>query len=402
MNPAPPYEEEMPSLQKQKLGRVLALAGIILVSLNLRAAITSLSPIYDQIGKTFPLSPIAQGILGMLPPLAFALFGYLAPRLVPKLGLERSLLLAMILVYVGQVSRSAVSNVWLFGILSAVCLAGMGMGNVFLPPMIKHYFPDRIGLLTSIYTALVAVSSALPSLVAVPVTQTEGWRISTGMWAGLAFAAAVPWVLLIQGSHKPVQPGQPEKYSAWRWPTTWALVLVFGVGTINMYSMISWLPKILTSTAGVSQAVSGTMLSIYNGVGFPHSLLVPSILARTKRPFCVIVFATTCLLVGYLGLACYPASAWGWIILAGLGLMFIPIGLTLINLRSRTEDGAEALSGFVQAVGYLMGAAGPFIFGAFHFLTGAWTVGFWFLLGTALVGLGAGAVAVRPNCIEDV
>ena len=377
------------------------MAGIILVSLNLRAAITSLSPIYDQIGQSFPLTPIAQGVLGMLPPLAFALFGWLSPRLIPKLGLERSLLFAMALICIGQVTRSLINDIWLFGILSTICLAGMGMGNVLLPPVIKHYFPDRIGLLTSIYTALVAVSAALPSLVAVPITDAEGWRISTGMWAGLAFVAAVPWVLLVEGSQKPAQSGQHQNYPAWRWPTTWALTIVFGVGALNTYAMISWLPKILTTTAGVSQAASGTMLSIYNGVGFPHGLLVPIILTRIKHPFYVILFATACLLVGYLGLAYYPVYAWGWIIPAGLGLMLIPIGLTLINLRSRTEDGAAALSGFVQGVGYLMGTLGPFVFAWLHTLTKEWTVSFWFLLATALVAAVAGAFAVRPKFIED-
>jgi MFS transporter, CP family, cyanate transporter len=352
-------------------------------------------------GKAFRSRSLRRVSLACFPRLAFALFGALAPSLVRKLGLELTLLLAMAMVCGGQLARAVVGDVWLFGMFSVVGLAGMGMGNVLLPPVIKRYFPDRIGLMTSLYTAMVAVSASIPSLVAVPVTQAAGWRVSTGMWAGLGFVAAVPWILLLEGNQKPSQNEKPQQYPVWRWPIAWALVIVFGVGALNTYAMISWLPKVLTATAGVDQATAGTMLSLYNIVGFPHGLLVPIILTRIKHPFYVIAFATLCLVVGYLGLAYAPAYAWGWIIPAGLGLMLIPIGLTLINLRSRTEEGAEALSGSVQGVGYLMGAAGPLLFGGLHNLAGDWTAGFWFLLGTGLIAFTAGAIAVRPIFIED-
>jgi hypothetical protein len=35
--------------------------------------------------------------------------------------------------------------------------------------------------------------------------------------------------------------------------------------------------------------------------------------------------------------------AWVWIFAAALGAMFLPIGLTLVNLRTRTEEGATRL-----------------------------------------------------------
>jgi CP family cyanate transporter-like MFS transporter len=381
--------------------RRLALAGIILVVLNLRPAITSLSPIYDQIGKSFPLTTSALGVLGMLPPLAFAFFGSLTPRLIPKIGLERSLLIAMALIFGGQVIRSFTNDVWLFGITLTVSLAGMGIGNVLLPPVIKSYFPDRIGLVTSIYAATIAVSAALPSLVAVPVTQIGGWRVSTGMWAALALLAAVPWLLLLSGSQKQVQNYPYQKYTVWRWPTTWAITLIFGVGALNNYTMIAWLPKILTTSAGVSLAGAGLMLSMYNLIGFPHGLLVPVILSRTQQPFYVIAFGIACLLVGYLGLAYFPVYAWSWILFAGIGLMLIPIGLTLINLRSHSEDGAAVLSGFTQGAGYLIGATGPIVVGGLHSLTNNWTAAFWFLMVMALVAFGAGAIAAKPRYIED-
>lgn len=129
----------------------------------------------------------------MLPPMSFALFGWLAPLLVPKHGLDKPILLALGMIFLGIVGRSLSINVWMYSLLSIVCLGGIGMCNALLPPIIKQHFPNRFGLVTSIYTSLIYVSAGLPSLLAVPLTQAVGWRVSTGSWAVFALIAVVPW-----------------------------------------------------------------------------------------------------------------------------------------------------------------------------------------------------------------
>lgn len=315
-------------------GAFLALAGIVLVALNLRAAVVSVSPIFDRIGQNFPISPIQQGFIGTLPLLCFALFGTIAPRLTPRFGLEKSLFIATAIVGIGEV----------IGFSSIVCLGGMGLGNVLLPPAIKHYFPHRIGALTGLYLVLTTVSASLPSLVAVPMTDALGWRFSVGIWSVLGFAAVVPWLRLIQHHNAADHAHRAAQYPAWRWPTTWAITVLFSIGALDMFALIAWLPEIVKTTAGVSAATAGAMLSTYNFVGLPHSLLAPLILTNVKQPYWVVAFATLCICTGTLGLAYAPRFDWFSIIPAGLGAIFIPIGLTLINLRSRTEEGTTALS----------------------------------------------------------
>jgi cyanate permease len=52
-----------------------------------------------------------------------------------------------------------------------------------------------------------------------------------------------------------------------------------------------------------------------------------------------------------------------------------------VDKRAQSDrDGAESLSGFVQGVGYLMSAAGPFVFAGLHALTKELTVAFGSLL----------------------
>ena len=61
-------------------GRTIALVGILLVAANLRTAVAALSPIFAEIRLEFPISSLGVGLLGMLPPVCFAVFGH--PRAV--------------------------------------------------------------------------------------------------------------------------------------------------------------------------------------------------------------------------------------------------------------------------------------------------------------------------------
>lgn len=86
---------------------------------------------------------------------------------------------------------------------------------------------------------------------------------------------------------------------------------------------------------------------------------------------------------------------------AGVGLTFISVGLTLINLRSRTKYGSASLSGFVQGGGYLLGALGPIVISWLRDLTGSWAASLWLLIGTGVLALVMGLFALKPVFIED-
>lgn len=205
---------------EHRLSAWLSLLGIILVALNLRAATVTLAPIYNYIEQNFAINDKAISIIGMLPALSFALFGLLAPRSTRLVGLEKSLIIAMIMTSIGELLRRYLSqSAWSLGLFSFISLGGMGLGNVLLPPAIKHYFPNHIGLLTSLYTVLTALSASIPSLVAVPTTTTMGWRFAVGVWGMLAFIALLPWLALIQQHHITNHNINTSTYKASQWPT---------------------------------------------------------------------------------------------------------------------------------------------------------------------------------------
>ncbi len=173
---------------------VLVLVAILLLSTNLRPAAVSVGPVLDEIRAALHMGPASAGLLTSLPVLSFAVFGALAPGVARRLGPHRVTFLALVAVVVGLAGRSVVDHEATFLVLSLLATAGMAMANVLIPSLVRLHFPDRIGLLTGLYTTALAVGLTGSFLLTVPVADAFGsWRYGIGAWAVLAAVAAVPW-----------------------------------------------------------------------------------------------------------------------------------------------------------------------------------------------------------------
>ncbi len=126
----------MPSARPLWQGRALALVGIVLVAFSLRSAVASLSPVIDHVAEDFPVSPVVVGLIGAAPPVCFAIFGLLTPLFERRFGLERMAVAAIALMALGLLLRGfAVDSTTLLA-ATAVVFAGVGSGNVLLPPLV--------------------------------------------------------------------------------------------------------------------------------------------------------------------------------------------------------------------------------------------------------------------------
>lgn len=395
-----------------RTGRTLALLAITIISFNMRTAIAAVSPIADAIMVDIPLSSVELGIIGMLPPVSFAAFGLCTPLIARRVGLESTMVIAIVMMTIGHVLRGMSPSFWVFLSASIVTLAGMGMGNVLLPPLIKRYFPLRIGLLTTITGIMMSAGTAAPALLAAPIEQSLGWRVSIGGWALLSLVALLPWIALLRerrrtqsardASPELREPGAQVLGKVWHSSIAWAIAITFTVAAFNAYCMLAWLPLVLTETAGLTAAQAGALLSLYGAVGIPAALVAPTLAVRMKNAGLLVHAGLVGMVAGYLGLIIAPAALPVlWVGLAGLGGLLFPVCLVLINLRTRTERGAVALSGFSQGVGYTLGATGSLLFGILNDATGSWTPPLVMLLATAIIGAGAGLVLAKRRLLED-
>ncbi|WP_407344234.1 MFS transporter [Pengzhenrongella phosphoraccumulans] len=404
-------------------GRWIALLGIVLVGLNLRIVVGAVSPILAAVRVDVALTDQQVGILGTIPVASFAVFGSLAPLLARRFGLERTLMAAMALSALGEIVRSTTSTSAGFLGWTVIVLAGMGMGNVLLPPIVKRYFPDRIGAVTAAYSMAMAVSTTIPALLAVPLAQRFGWRLTLASWSVIAVVAVVPWALVIARSvalraeraarrrRSRVDLGQGlagtdvpdgDRGRVARTALAWSLAVLFGINSLNSYAIFAWLPLIL-SDAGLTAVEGGRGLALFAILALPGSFLVPPLAARMRNPLPLIYAFAACFVVAYLGLILSPGrGTYLWIVFLGIAPSVFPLVITLLNTRTRTSQGAVALSGFVQGIGYTLAALGPLVVGILYGATGTWTGSLGFLLGTVVVLVVAGTVACRPGMLEDV
>ncbi len=416
-------------------GRTLALVGIVLVAFSLRSAVASLSPVIDHIAEDFPVSPVAVGLIGAAPPVCFALFGLLTPLFERRFGLERVAVTAIALMAVGMLLRGlAFDSVGLLA-ATAVVFAGVGSGNVLLPPLVKKYFPDRIGVMMTVYSTTLAVSTFLPPLVAVPLADALSWRVSLGMWGLFAAIALVPWVTLLlrersnpmpaptetekidptDGRHDlqdavavatgPIStsPANPRYFARlWRLPLAWALALVFATSSTMAYVSFAWMPTMLVDIGDVTPATAGFLLSLFALIGLPCSMLVPILVVRYQATRPLFFVGVVAGLVGVLGLLLAPTAALAlWVCVFGLSAIMFPLSLVLLSIRARTPESAVALSGFVQSIGYAIAAVFPLLVGLLHETTQGWQVPLFVVGGVLVAAIPAGIVAGRRVTIED-
>ncbi|WP_067793519.1 CynX/NimT family MFS transporter [Actinomadura formosensis] len=378
------------------------LAGLVLLTVNLRAAITGIAPVLSDLRDVFGLSDAGAGVLTTLPVLCLGVFAGLAPVVARRFGTEAAIAGSLVLITAGIVLRVAQSPVSLF-VGTVLAGAGIAMGNVLMPAVIKRAFPARVGSLTGLAMMLMAASGAVAAGLAVPLAEAGGWRLALAVWAVPSLAAVLVWgPLAVRGRRAPTAPmaAPREEGSLLRSPTAWYVAAFMGLASLMFYVLMSWLPEIMRD-AGFTPAAAGMMVSVMLIVGIPLGFLVPVAAARLRdqRPVVVAVAAT--MVAGLAGLLLVPSAGWIWVAVLGLGTgSAFPLAYTLLSLRSPSPSVAAALSGMAQTGGYLLAAAGPFAVGVLHDVTGGWDVPIVLLLALVVPEVLFGLLAARPGVVR--
>jgi CP family cyanate transporter-like MFS transporter len=384
---------------RSRLRSFLFVLGIVLLAANLRPALTGVAPLIGQIRADTGISNGAAGLLTTLPLLAFALLSPVAPRVARRFGMEGVLLASLLVLAAGILLRWVGAVAFLF--LGTVILgAAISFGNVLLPSLIKREFPERAGLMTSVYSTSLGIIAALAAGVSVPLAHLDGigWRGALAVWALPALLACVAWLPQLGRKDPPTAsvPDSPGIRDLWRSPLAWQVTLFMGLQSLAYYVTLTWLPEILQEE-GLGAARAGWMLGLSQAVAIIAMFSAPVIADRRPSQRGVVAVAVLLSGAGALGLlVAGPAAATLWVVLLGLGQgASFSLALAFFALRSPDPGHAAALSGMAQSVGYLLAAAGPFLFGVLRDATGAWKLPLALLLVITACLLIAGLGAAR-------
>ncbi|WP_370420079.1 CynX/NimT family MFS transporter [Streptomyces sp. QH1-20] len=381
----------------------LVMLGIVLASLNMRAALAGVSPLLGEIGDHFHLAAAASSLVTTIPLVFMGLGSIFAPKLARRWGTEAVLCGALALLCGGIVLRVAPPVVALF-VGCALVGTAIALLNVLMPGLIKRDFPDRAASMTALYSTAMILGATVSAASAVPLENAlGGWQGSLASWALLAALAAAVWIPQVVISRRGTGHGQPSAKPVAagggtdlvRTPLAWQITLFMGSQSLVAYVCIAWLPTIFTDH-GMSKAEAGLVFAFSTLVQMAGSFVVPMLAGRMRSQRLLAVVVVLFMAAGISGLLVAPvAGAWLWAVLLGIGQGgALGLALTMMVLRTRDAHTAARLSGMAQTWGYLLAAVGPFALGAVHQATGGWNIPIILLLvvcvGLVMLGLGAG------------
>ncbi|MFH8760111.1 CynX/NimT family MFS transporter [Streptomyces atroolivaceus] len=389
----------------------IVIVGLVLAALNLRPAITSLGPLLEEVRDGLHMSGSVAGVLTSVPPLCFALFGFMAPRLARRFGPSAVVCAGMAAIAAGLLLRPFVGGTAGFLAASALALMGIAVSNVLMPVIVKRWFPDRVGTVTGLYSMALALGTALAAALTVPLTDALGgsWKSGLAVWAGLAAVAVLPWIPLVRERGSGGAQGKPAGQTSTRAPalritrsrTSWALACFFGLQATAAYITMGWMPQIFRD-AGLPAGTAGVLLAVTMAMGVPLAFVIPRVASRLRTQGPIVLVLSGCGLLGYAGLYLAPAGgAWLWALLLGVANCAFPLALTMIGMRSRSGAGVVRLSAFAQSTGYLLSIPGPLLVGVLYQHSGGWGLPLALMAALLVPQTVAGMLAGRDRTIED-
>ncbi|MCB1236237.1 MAG: MFS transporter, partial [Verrucomicrobiae bacterium] len=246
------------NLPENRWQHLLLIGSILLIAINLRPAITVLSPLAERM-RGDGLSREVIGAMTTIPLILFGVAGLWAGWLGGRFGLARSLGAGLMLVAGGCFLRSVANfdfQGWRFA-GTILIGAGVALGNVLLPGLVKSRYPEKIGLLTSLYSSAMNLGAALGIAVAVPLADSlaGGWSASIGSWGILALATVLLW--LPQMLPRPTKRRRSHPLAGVatlaRRKRAWQVAAFMGLQSSVYYSAVAWLPAALQAR-GMSEA----------------------------------------------------------------------------------------------------------------------------------------------------
>lgn len=387
---------------------IFVMLGILFLSLNLRGPFTSLAPVLSQVMEGLNLNSSAAGFLTALPLLTFALFS-LVTKISQRIGLEPSLLLALVLITTGITLRS-------FGIIPTLYIGtvmigmGIAIGNVLLPVVVKISFPTRIATVTSLYIFTMGIGSTLGSSLMVPFSDLTlftltGWQLALLMNLVFPILALMIWLPKIRKrSSSATNKKQEDKplpmKKMIKSGVAWQVTLALGLNSFTFYSLAGWLPQILNDL-GYGEIDAGYIYGFLQFSTMVPGLLLLPFLGKNDNQQWLITLCTSSVFIGLIGLLYLPEFAIFWVGLFGLAncSTFI-IALSFVGLRTSNSSQAASLSGMAQGIGYALAATGPTLVGKLHALTDSWSVPILLIAAVAFACTIFAALAARDKKIN--
>ena len=377
----------------KKSNSILIILGVIFLSLILRTPITSVGAIVGPLKSILDINNTVAGFITTIPLIAFAIFSPMVAKLSNKAGLEKTLLLAAVIISIGLGLRFYI-NTYVFFITTFIIGVGITIGNVLLPGLVKKYYPKKLGLMTGFYAVVMNVGAAVAAGISYPILSSNigGEKFSTGLavniWIIIAIINIFVYTAMSKNSSVSEIKDEHEKvHGYFKYSKMWTIMLSMGLQSALFYCSASWFAEIMISK-DFSPETAGLLLSISQFAQFPSTFIVPILADKVHNKLIIPVVITIGYLVSLVGML-YTSG--NFVLMLTFIIIFALAGggsfsyvMYLFSVKSRNESEAADISGLAQSGGYLLAAVFPPLLGYIRDISD-WNKALYVLILTAAV-----------------
>ncbi|MDK9858322.1 CynX/NimT family MFS transporter [Staphylococcus equorum] len=384
--------------------------AIVFIASTLRAPLTSVGPVIEEIKQVMEIDNSVAGILTTIPLIIFAVVSPLVSKVTSRLTMSRTIFYSTILLIVALFLRIAGDfNLFIIGtLLLGIAIA---FGNVVLPSYVKWYFPMQIGLATGIYSGTMNFTAGLGGGLSFPLSEISpiGFRLSLSFWIIFGVIALLLWIpkartgaKLEQATVDQSKLKTSKKVNIVKSKLAWMVALTMGFQSMVFYTMVAWVPSILIDR-GLEPTTAGYLLMLNQFSQVPMTFIFPIVASKLKDQRILVVIITILFLIGFsLFFTQSLVLLIIGIVIAGLAMgACFSLCMTFFSIRANTSEGSISLSGFGQSVGYLIAAIGPFLIGYLYDATGSWNSGVVALIIMSILIFIFGYPAAKNKVVED-
>lgn len=342
--------------------------ALFLAALNLRPIITSVAPLLETMQNVLGMSGLTASLLTTLPVLCMGVFAPAAAVLRDRIGLERTIVMALLLITGATAWRGLDGSVP--SLVASALIGGLGISltGPLLSGYIKKYFPKSPGVV-SIYSAAMVAGAAAASAFSIPIYEQSRHSLTLALscWAILGVLALAVWsaFLPVRASRESTVRSKLPIRNA----KAWLLTLFFAMMASMFYSVTAWISP-MAHSFGYSPASSALLLTVFTLVQIPVSLTVPALAARSGSLRLALIGCSLFELAGIVLLLLHLPMLPAVVCLGiGAGGLF-PLALMLPIVETNTSEEAGSWSAMSQCGGYVIGAAGPLLVGALRDYSG--------------------------------
>ncbi|MFS0816072.1 MFS transporter [Lysinibacillus sp. 1P01SD] len=378
-------------VKSKNLYMIWSVFSLFILSMNLRASITSISPVLKNIQMDLHMSSAVVSLLTALPVFCMGIFAPLAGKLSERWGIELTIALSVLLIGGSTAFRLIASSPVLLLVTAILSGIGIAITGPLISGYIKKHFPRSSSSMIGVYSAGMGIGASLSAGLVVPVMHAfhQSWNAALAIWSVFALAGVLVWIPIIKKS-KQSQPTKNESGSQksrlpWGNRYVWLLMIMFGLQSGVYYSLATWLaPKV--QDVGYSDAYAATTVTVFSVMQMICSFIIPIIINNsTKRKpwmlLCALSSFTGIFMLIIGGISPVFCAA-----LAGIGAGgLFPLAMILPLDATSTPKEASDWTAMIQFGGYIISGIIPMLVGVIKDITNTFDVALIALLFTLVV-----------------